>query len=132
MKGERAPRRYPASAFPDITGVRLVSVGSPATLVNLSATGMLVACSSRVVPGSAQTVVFEGSFLPKSVECRVVRCEVTGIAADGALCFHVGLAFTSRIALPFDTAEDADDQPDSPAPAEAPAPSYSSEPRNRW
>jgi hypothetical protein len=52
------------------------------------------------VPGAAVTVHFKGTFNPASIEGRAVRCEVAGIAADGSLRFHLGLAFNTRIALP--------------------------------
>jgi hypothetical protein len=114
MKVERSPKRYPASAFPEITGIRLAPVGATARLLNLSAAGILVECSSRAVPGTAITVHFQGSFVPPTVEGKVVRCEVTGIGRDGALRFHLGLAFNERIHLAVDE--------DVPVPASHPEP----------
>jgi hypothetical protein len=97
---ERPARRYPASAFPEIRGVRLTPLGATAALVNLSASGILVECGSRAVADTAMTVHFDGSFSPASIESRVVRCEVAGIAPDGSLRYHIGLAFSGRITLP--------------------------------
>ena len=133
MSGERVPRRRPASEFPEITGIRLSPVGVGATLLNLSPTGVLVECASRVVPGTTLTVLFDGTFLPASAEGRVIRCEVTGIAADGALRFHLGLAFSTRIPLSCD----ADEQVDPVATAPLPPPRTAGaavQPilRNRW
>jgi len=133
---ERPARRYPALAFPEIRGVRLAPIGAAATLVNLSATGILVECASRAVPGSPMTVQFEGTFTPASIEGRAVRCEVSGIAADGSLRFHIGLAFKTRIAIPRETGEAVDESPRAdpaaPPPA-APAPAVPAPvPRNRW
>ncbi|MGE5199797.1 MAG: PilZ domain-containing protein [Rhodospirillaceae bacterium] len=102
MTGERVARRYPASAFPEISRVRLTPGEMVTTLVNLSATGILVECASRPQMGSQLTVHFEGTFIPASIRARVVRCEVAGIASDGSLRFRLGLAFTQRIALPND------------------------------
>jgi hypothetical protein len=102
MTIERAPRRHLAASFPEITGIRLAPVGGGSTLVNLSSTGVLVECASRVSVGTAVTVSFEGTFTPSSVSSRVSRCEVSGITADGALRFHLGIAFDSRIALDED------------------------------
>ena len=98
MMGERVACRYPASAFPEIEGIRLAPSGAAATLVNMSATGGLVE-GSRAAPGAALTLHFKGTFEPASIKGRVVRCEVAGIAADGSLRFHLGLAFNTRFAL---------------------------------
>ena len=100
MMGERVACRYPASAFPEIEGIRLAPSGAAATLVNMSATGGLVECTSRAAPGAALTLHFKGTFEPASIKARVVRCEVAGIAADGSLRFHLGLAFSTRLVLP--------------------------------
>jgi hypothetical protein len=133
MKGERAPRRHPASAFPEITGVRLAPGWITAALLNLSATGILVECGSRVVPGSYLTVHFEGTSTPASIDSRVIRCEVTGIAPDGTLRFHLGLAFNSRLALALDEEDEFDEpaSPPSPIPAVAAVPGAPVL-RNRW
>jgi hypothetical protein len=104
MTGELAARRYPASAFPEIQGVRLAPPGVAATLVNLSAAGVLVESASRLLPGTVLTVHFNGTFNPASIESRVVRCEVAGIATDGSL----RLAFSTRIALPNEADDDVD------------------------
>jgi hypothetical protein len=135
MTGERAARRYPALSFPEIRAVRLAPIGAAATLVNLSATGILVECASRAVPGSPMTVQFEGTFTPASIDSRVVRCEVSGIAADGSLRFRIGLVFTTRIAIPVkaDDALVASPVVDSaPPPAAAPPPLPAPVPHNRW
>ena len=100
MMGERVACRYPASAFPEIEGIRLAPSGAAATLVNMSATGGLVECASRAAPGAALTLHFKGTFEPASIKGRVVRCEVAGISADGSLRFHLGLAFSTRLVLP--------------------------------
>jgi hypothetical protein len=102
MKGNRVARRRRASSFPEITGVRLVPIGGDATLVNLSATGVLVECATRVAPGMPVTVMLEGTFTPSSVAAKVVRCEVAAIGADGSLRFHLGLAFGTRLAAADD------------------------------
>jgi len=108
MTGDRVACRYPASAFPEIEGIRLTPAGVAATLVNMSATGILVQCASRALPGAALTVHFNGTFDPASVKTRVVRCEVAGITADGSLRYQLGLAFATRIALPNEAGGDID------------------------
>ena len=102
MTSERAPRRRLAASFPGISGVWLTPVGGDSKLVNLSSTGVLVECAGRVAVGTPLTVCFEGTFIPSSVASRVTRCEVSGIAGDGSLRFHLGIAFDSRIALDDD------------------------------
>jgi hypothetical protein len=136
MTGEQAARRYPASTFPEIQGIRLAPIGVSATLVNLSASGVLVECAGRAVPGSMLTVQFKGTFSPATIEGRVVRCEVMGIAADGSLRFHLGLAFSSRITLAIEAGGEVEASmavPVAPLVAAAAA-AVSAEPvlRNRW
>ena len=99
---ERAPRRHLAASFPEVSGVRLAPVGGDSTLVNLSSTGVLVECASRVAVGTPLTVTFDGTFTPSSVASRVTRCQVSGIATDGSLRFQLGVAFDSRLALDDD------------------------------
>ena len=136
MTADRPARRYPALAFPEIRAVRLAPIGAAGTLVNLSATGVLVECATRAVPGTPLTVQFDGTFLPASIESRVIRCEVVGIASDGSLRFHIGLAFETRIALRLDAEEAVEQDPAPPSdtpPQAAPAPAAASAiPRNRW
>jgi hypothetical protein len=134
MNEGRAPRRRPGSAFPEITGILLLPVGAKATLLNLSATGVLVECASRQVPGRVLTVKFEGTFSPASIEARVIRCEVTGIASDGSIRFHLALMFSTRLSLADDPEDDAEEstvaKPSAPAvAAAAPEPPVL---RNRW
>jgi hypothetical protein len=100
MTSVETARRYAASSFPEIDEVRLVPPGAPANLVNLSATGMLVASEARLGPGTDLSVEFAGSFTPSSMAGRVIRCEVIGITASGSLRYRIGLAFNTRLALP--------------------------------
>jgi hypothetical protein len=136
MTADRVASRYPASAFPEIEGIRLTPASVAATLVNMSATGMLVQCASRALPGSALTVHFKGTFDPASIKSRVVRCEVAGIAADGSLRYHLGLAFATRIALPNEAGDDAgarEAAPSAPLLAAAAAGAVAAPVlRNRW
>jgi hypothetical protein len=99
MSDERPARRYPASAFPGIRGIRLTPPGAAATLVNLSASGMLVECAARLPSDITVTAHIAGSFVPIAIEGRVVRFEVAGIGPDGALRYHFALAFQAPIAL---------------------------------
>jgi len=133
---ERPARRFAASAFPEIQGVRLVPPGTAATLVNLSATGVLVECEDRLLPDAALTVEFAGTFRPASIEGRVIRCEVIGIATNGSMRYRIGLAFSAKIALPGDAPVKTDARAAaSAAPPPAPAGGATVAPpilRNRW
>ena len=99
---------------------------------------MLVDTADRPPMGTMLTVVFEGTFYPPSMECRVVRCEVAGIAPDGSLHYHLALGFSTRIALAQDAGEDAGSGAATPAvPLPAPAVLAAAEAaapvlRNRW
>lgn len=136
MTSERPARRYAASMFPAIQGILLVPPGTAATLVNLSVTGVLVECEDRLLPDTVLTVEFTGTFSPASIEGRVIRCEVIGIAANGSMRYRIGLAFTTRITLPSDAADETDTRAAEPvAPPPAAAGSATEWPpilRNRW
>jgi PilZ domain-containing protein len=91
--------RYAASAVPAITGLRISPHGVEASLVNISETGVLAECGERLKPGSAVTVVFEGTFVPRSMEGRVARNSVASMGRDGRLRYHVGISFARRLDL---------------------------------
>lgn len=95
----RSASRHPASAVPAITGLRISPHGVEAKLVNISENGLLAECGERLKPGSAVTVVFEGTFAPRSMEGRVARNSVSSMGRDGRLRYHVGIAFTRTIDL---------------------------------
>jgi hypothetical protein len=128
-------RRYPASSFPDIDEITLVPPGAAASLVNLSATGMLVESEGRLGPGTDLSVEFGGGFTPPLVEGRVIRCEVIGIAANGGLRYRIGLAFNNRLALPNEPGAASDAPPEQTAVAPVPVVPPAAPPpvlRNRW
>lgn len=103
MNDTQVARRRRATHVPEITGIWLTPTGGDATLVNISASGVLVECNSRVAPRTLLTVRFLGTFSPASAEGRVARCLVAGIGKDGAIRYHIGIAFTEMI--PFDVEE---------------------------
>jgi hypothetical protein len=92
-----APRR-PASAVPSIKGLRISPPGVEATLVDISASGLLAEWGIALKIGQAVTVDFEGTFSPQSLEAQVVRSAVASMTSDGVR-YHVGLAFTAPIAF---------------------------------
>lgn len=95
----RKATRYPASMVPAITGIRISARGIEARLVNISATGLLAECRDRLQTGNSVTVAFDGSFVPARVGGKVVRNYVASVGPDGALRYHIGIAFLDRIAL---------------------------------
>lgn len=114
----RVDPRYPASAVPSITSVRL-SPGDTVTLINISASGVLVEGTTRFVPGTRVTVHFEGAVKPSHIKARVVRCQVSSIGGAGSLQYQSAIAFEGRVELRV--SETAQATPP-PAPAdEAPA-----------
>lgn len=132
----RSAVRHLASAVPAITGLRISPHGVEATLVNISQSGVLAECGERLKPGSAVTVVFEGTFVPRSMEGRVARNSVSSMGRDGRLRYHVGIAFARPIDLgalpepepapqveppPAPVAVVAATQPQTPDPEPAPA-----------
>jgi hypothetical protein len=134
VKGERVARRYPASEFPDVQGVRLVPLRSGAALINISATGILVRTTDGPRVGTKLTAKFEGTFCPASVEGRVARCEVAGIGPDGSIFYNVGLAFHAPIVLRQDLEADAapPPAPETSAPEAAVEDTVAPVLRNRW
>jgi hypothetical protein len=123
-ENREAPRR-PASAVPTITSLRISPHGVEASLVNISESGVLAECGERLKPGSAVTVVFEGTFTPRSVEGRVARNTVSSMGKDGRLRYHVGIAFTKQITLAPDDSARPKPEPERPVLVQPPA-------RNRW
>lgn len=95
----RVAPRCPPSLVPSITGLRLSPYGGEVSLVNISASGALIKCSTRVLPGTALVVVFEGTLSPSSIKSRVARCLVADIDTDGVLWYHVGVVFDNAITL---------------------------------
>ena len=130
--GETPAPRLPASLVPAITGVRISPGGALARLVNISRSGALVECDSRLAPGAEVMVHFAGTFQPTQVPSRVARVNVSGIGPNGALTYQIGLAFATPVTLPDPPAL----RPEK-APAVGPAPpAIRSQPgpvlRNRW
>jgi len=132
--------RLQASEVPSITGVRLKPHGADAKMVNISLTGMLTECTSRVKVGSTVAVLFEGSFAVESVVGRIVRCEVSAMGRDGVLRYHVAIAFTQPLApemlpaLPQQSPGKAENPLDAkdPIAAIAAAAAAPASVRNRW
>jgi hypothetical protein len=92
-----APRRS-ASAVPSITSVRISPPGAKATLVDISASGLLAEWGVALKIGQLVTVDFEGTFSPSSLVAHVVRSAVASMTSAGVR-YSVGLAFTAPIAF---------------------------------
>src|SRR5262249_27505614 len=130
IDARKAVRRA-AAEVPSITGLRISPHGLEATLVNISANGLLAECDEALKPGSQVSVAFEGGFSPSSVDGRVARTAVASTAPNGKLRYHVGIALKERIAVL--------DKPvapglEVPRPLAVPPPSTPVRPvvRNRW
>jgi len=119
VEGRSAPR-LPASAVPSIKGVRLSPHGTEATLMNISASGILVECVSRLRLGTAVTTVFDGTFSPSTIEGRVARSSVANVSKKGVLQYHIGIAFNKPIVIEAAPAAAAIRQPETPAAPAAP------------
>ena len=124
--------RYPAESINGITSVRL-SPGDTVTLVNLSASGILVEGKTRFVPGTRLTVNFEGPGAPSPAKGRVIRCQVSAIGEGGSLQYQSAIAFDETIDVPLANPP----QMSASSPVAQPTPANRSEPqmqrpRNRW
>ncbi len=97
----RVDPRYPAAAIPAITAMRL-SPGEAVSLVNISASGVLVEGKTRFVPGTRVTVHFEGTIKPNQIKARVVSCQVSAIGGGGSLQYQSAIAFEGRMDLPVE------------------------------
>jgi hypothetical protein len=84
--------------MPSIKGLRISPPGFKATLVDISASGLLAEWGVGLKVGQAVTVNFEGTFAPESVKAHVVRSSVASMTAAGVR-YHVGLAFMAAISL---------------------------------
>jgi len=103
-----APRR-PASAVPAITGLVISPPVAKASLVDISASGLLAEAGVPLRIDLAVKITFEGTFEPRSVEARVVRSSVAAMTPAGVR-YHIGLAFKAAIQLD-PTPSDSSDQP---------------------
>jgi hypothetical protein len=125
----RAARR-PASAVPSIKALRISPPGFRATLVNISASGLLAEWGLPLKTGQAVTVAFEGTIPPQSVGAQVIRVSIASMTTAG-LRYYVGLAFTAPITF-------EEQAPPATGAAKAPAPAAIADPAplddvvNRW
>lgn len=131
-----APRR-PALHVPSITGLRLSPHGAEAKLVDISTTGLLAECTSRLKVGSSVAVLFEGGFAASSVVGRIARCAVASMGRDGVLRYHVGISFNKPIVLEPESESAGARSSAEAAPIESAVPDLVPAPappvvRNRW
>jgi len=134
VETSRADPRYPASALPGITSMRL-SPGDAVRLLNISASGVLVEGKTRFVPGTRVTVIFEGPSAPKNSKGKVVRCQVSSIGGGGSLQYQSAIAFEAKIELQVDEASLPHPSPAPEATAKPAGKSNAEEPPavfNRW
>ena len=84
--------------MPSIKGLRISPPGVEATLIDISASGLLAEWGVALKIGQAVTVDFEGTFSPQSLGAQVVRSAIASMTSGGVR-YHVGLAFTAPIAF---------------------------------
>ena len=140
VKESRIDPRFPASAVPTITSMRL-SPGDTVELLDISRSGALVEGCTRFVPGTRITVLFEGGFSPARIKGKVIRCHVSSIN-NGTLRYQSGIQFENRLdsnpgeiaaappRLPDSAGGPSTGQTASAAAAAAPAPATRAV--NRW
>jgi hypothetical protein len=116
---------------PSIKGLRISPPGFNATLVDISASGLLAEWGVALKIGQVVTVNFEGTFLPQSVGAHVVRSAVASMT-PGGLRYHVGLAFNTPIVVEDKPAPPETGAENRPAPAEVADPPPPSDIENRW
>ncbi len=130
-KGEHSPApRRPASAVPSIEWLRITPPGFRATLVNISASGLLAEWGLPLKIGQKVTVEFEGTLTQKSVGAQVIRSSVAYMTS-ASLRYHVGLAFTAPIAFEDQTPPVTGDA-EAPLPAAVPDPAPLDDVVNQW
>jgi hypothetical protein len=91
---------------PSITGLLISPPGANASLVDISASGLLAEADVPLRVGQKVKIRFEGTFNPSSTEARVVRSSVAAMTRAGVR-YHVGLAFSAPIALDDSPGESA-------------------------
>ncbi|HVH25512.1 MAG TPA: PilZ domain-containing protein [Vicinamibacterales bacterium] len=131
VEGRSAPRLQ-AAEVPSIKGVRLRPFGAEATLVNISASGVLVECVTRLRLGTAVTVIFDGTFSPATAEGRVARSTVATVSKNGVLRYHVGIAFQNAIPLIVTAVAPSKPAAVEAAPVSPAAAPVATGPINRW
>ena len=124
----RGAPRQPASAIPSITGLTLSPYGAEATLVNISATGLLAESRMPLKIGNFVKVLFEGALAPQPVAGRVVRICVASMASSGVR-YNIGIAFKDPMALDLGSPSRGDSKP---APVAVADPQEPSDLVNRW
>ena len=124
----RGAPRQPSSAMPSITGLTLSPYGAEATLVNISATGLLAESRMPLKIGNFVKVLFEGALAPQPVAGRVVRICVASMASSGVR-YNIGIAFKAPIDLDLSSQSRGDSKPVLVAAADTQEPS---ELVNRW
>ena len=89
----RIEPRFPATAVPTITAVRL-SPGDTVELVDISRSGVLVEGSTRFVPGTRITVHFDGGFCSRPDEGQ--GRPQPRVVDQRTVCCAIGRGFSSR------------------------------------
>lgn len=135
---KRGARRFSGEDVPSITSVRVSPLGIQARLVDISETGILLECTTRIQPRSSVNLSFDGTSGLSPTAGRVARTTVAALDSSGSLRYHVGIAFTASIPMVSKLVQGTPAKPpsadpshtlDAPPPAAAPSRVI---PRNRW
>ncbi len=93
----RAPR-LGRDAVPGIGSVTLYP-RDPAKLLNISATGLLVSCSRRLLPDSSAKFVLRSSDQDLIVTGRVVRSQVVAISGERGVAYETAIHTDAEVDL---------------------------------
>jgi hypothetical protein len=115
---------------PSIKWLQISPPGFRATLVNISASGLLAEWGLPLKIGQTVTIAFEGTFAPRSIGARVIRSSIAS-TTSASLRYQVGLAFMAPIAFE-DEAPPATGAVKAPAAAAVPDPAPLDDVANRW
>lgn len=88
----RVAKRIPAAELPWIKGITVAKVGN-AGLINLSSSGALVYCRTRLVPSQAVVLQIIGAGSRFRLKGHVVRCEVSAVRKGSTLDYRAAIAF---------------------------------------
>ncbi len=88
----RAAKRISAAELPWIKGIALANVGV-AGLINLSSSGALLHCRTRLVPSQEVVLQIIGAGSRFRVKGHVVRCEVSAVRKGSTIDYRAAIAF---------------------------------------
>lgn len=73
--------------------------GAEVTIVDVSATGVLIEGRCRLRPGGVAVIRLELADEAGALSCRVVRCHVSAVGGQEGVCYRAALAFPQPLVL---------------------------------